>query len=378
MTKTKTPSRRSGSKANHKNNVPATAKEHIDANPSNESDALEKTETHTPPQIKPLPKKNDLGRMLKSARLEKGLSLREVSTKLCIRQTYLSAIEEGRYKDLPWAAYTSGFVRSYASLVGLDSIDVMAKYQEEIAVHEKRPELIMPESKQKFFLPKTVVVLLACVAALGVYLIWYSLFSSSNTAQISSVSPVLMTAELEPPVSTTDVNDEEDEDLDEDSSTPSEPPTATITLAQTSTPPAKIQIPLQTQPKPQVASTPVQPQATEATDVLDDDATEDEHATESSRDRSTQSYGVDPSDSRVMIEASEDSWVEVTSEEGIHFSRVMQVGDRFYVKGDGKGFFLSTGNAKVLVIYVDGKKVSSPSGTIRRNVSLAADDLLKK
>lgn len=313
-------------------------------------------------------KKNELGRMFKTARLEKGYSLKEVSAMLCIRQPYLSAIEEGRYQSLPWAAYTSGFIRSYAKLVGLDPITVMEKYRAEAGLFEKRPELVMPESQKKVMLPKSILVLFAFIAALSLYVIWYRVFSSSNSTQIPPVSPVLMASEMDAPgVSSNPISSDNTSGSVDASSAPP------LTFAMTAETPAL------TPPSAAEKDKPREQSSTLSKQIFDAVSVENEHAVAADTpEHPSQSFGASPSASRVMIEATEDSWVEVTSDDGIHFSRVMQVGDRFYVKGEGNGYFMSTGNAKVLVLYVDGKKVAPLTGTIRRNISLSASDLSKK
>ena len=63
---------------------------------------------------------SDVGRQLRKAREDKGLSLEQVQKAIRIKRVYLEAIEADRLDDLPGPVQARGFVRSYANHVGLD------------------------------------------------------------------------------------------------------------------------------------------------------------------------------------------------------------------------------------------------------------------
>ncbi len=67
--------------------------------------------------------------ILLRAREEYGQDLRSVSDSLRTRYTYLLAIEEGRFNDLPGATYAVGFVRTYADYLGLDSEEIVRRFK---------------------------------------------------------------------------------------------------------------------------------------------------------------------------------------------------------------------------------------------------------
>ena len=71
----------------------------------------------------------ELGQLLREARLEKGLSLEEVEDLTKIRKRYLQAIEDGQYKVLPGPFYVRAFVKNYAEIVGLDPDQVLRIYR---------------------------------------------------------------------------------------------------------------------------------------------------------------------------------------------------------------------------------------------------------
>ena len=83
------------------------------------------------------------GEMLKNARTT-GRRKREISTiskLLCIREDFLTALEEGNYRVIPEDVYILGFARSYAVELGLNPDEVIAKLKKELG--------ILPEPKEQ-------------------------------------------------------------------------------------------------------------------------------------------------------------------------------------------------------------------------------------
>ncbi len=74
-----------------------------------------------------------VGQRLKDARLEKGLSLEDVAKETKIRESFLSAIENGEYGKLPSPSYTQGFVRNYAVFLGLSERETMVLFRREFS-----------------------------------------------------------------------------------------------------------------------------------------------------------------------------------------------------------------------------------------------------
>ncbi len=73
------------------------------------------------------------GERLKAKRIEYGISLQEVSSALLLSVTYLKALEDNHYEELPGLTYIVGYWRSYASLLGID-------ISEDIRIHKIRLE----------------------------------------------------------------------------------------------------------------------------------------------------------------------------------------------------------------------------------------------
>jgi cytoskeleton protein RodZ len=76
---------------------------------------------------------SQLGERLRQARESQGISLAQASQETRILQRYLVALEEGDLAHLPGDVYARGFIRNYASYLGLPAEDVIALYR-----HERR------------------------------------------------------------------------------------------------------------------------------------------------------------------------------------------------------------------------------------------------
>lgn len=70
-----------------------------------------------------------IGEVLKSARTRQGLDIRTVEEQTKIRIKYLRALEAEEWDVLPNPAYATGFLRTYAQLLGLDGEALVDEYR---------------------------------------------------------------------------------------------------------------------------------------------------------------------------------------------------------------------------------------------------------
>ncbi|MFQ5729375.1 MAG: helix-turn-helix domain-containing protein [Waddliaceae bacterium] len=70
------------------------------------------------------------GETLKQKRKERSLSLKEVENATSIRMNYLRAIENGDFNKLISPVYAQGFIRQYASFLGLDGESILREHPE--------------------------------------------------------------------------------------------------------------------------------------------------------------------------------------------------------------------------------------------------------
>lgn len=89
------------------------------------------------------------GSRLRSAREQKGLRLEDAARVTRISKGYLAALEEDNYTRLPSDVYAKGFLRLYATFLGLDEQDVLNLYPHESsgAVTRLEPEVGAIESE---------------------------------------------------------------------------------------------------------------------------------------------------------------------------------------------------------------------------------------
>lgn len=76
---------------------------------------------------------------LKEAREEKNIGLEEMEKKTLISKKYLQALEECRFRDIPYpAVYQKNFVKKYVEALGLEPEPFMKQYLIEESVKEKK------------------------------------------------------------------------------------------------------------------------------------------------------------------------------------------------------------------------------------------------
>ena len=122
-----------------------------------------------------------LGQTLQARREKKKLSLEDVAKKLCIKEVYLRALEEGHYYAFPNRVYGIGFLRSYAKFLGLDSDLMVAEFHAETSDIKDAP-LDMPVIEKHLALPSKKTLGLLSLLILIVIIGWFTvaLFLSTD------------------------------------------------------------------------------------------------------------------------------------------------------------------------------------------------------
>lgn len=124
----------------------------------------------------------ELGRLLCATRMRLSRDLQQIAEVLHIRYNYLVAIEDGRYEDLPGQAYAIGFVRAYADHLGLDGDEVVRRYKEESAGVKHKSAFELPMPAPDSVLPSGTLLLIAVIAGMIVYGVWYAIAGSDRSA----------------------------------------------------------------------------------------------------------------------------------------------------------------------------------------------------
>jgi cytoskeleton protein RodZ len=117
----------------------------------------------------------EIGASLAAARRARGLALGDAEQLTCMREKYLTALEEDRFEELPGRAYARAFLRTYATALGLQADRFVAEFdlrQPEPEEKEPAPEF---RPRQPVRLPASFPALAAVVVvALLVWSAWTS------------------------------------------------------------------------------------------------------------------------------------------------------------------------------------------------------------
>jgi len=344
----------------------------------------------------------NVGSILRQVREEHGLSLDDVAAALKIRRVYLQAIEDGRFSALPGRAYAFGFIRSYAHVVGLDAEAMVRQFKDEIDGRTAQQALYVPTPAPETRIPGGTILLMSVLLAVTAFGAWYYL--SATRFQTEAVGPPLpqqLVALLEPrPAERTTAH------------LPEPPPAAAAGVSTAVAPAAagssggpaasgaasgstsasaaggsridpRITMAdilgadaLRAAVAPKTARAPVEVAGSDE----DDDASADTvgpaasgsaqagraaagaaGATASAAGQDVASrynlsnvFGKEHEQSRILIRATAETWVQVRGEGGDPlFSRILRVGEGYRVP-DRPGVSLRLGNAAGVVVAVDG------------------------
>lgn len=147
---------------------------------------------------------NSVGALLRQERETRGISLETVAEATKIGKNYLRALEEDRYQDLPAAAYLPGFIRAYATYLGLPVDELVRRATAHVPVGASETATVNRPvvtrngiAWQRFILP---VILLAAVLISTFFLSLPSPERPHQTVQPQVVQPPpIPAAAVQPP-----------------------------------------------------------------------------------------------------------------------------------------------------------------------------------
>ena len=114
-----------------------------------------------------------VGEILRTERNKRNRSLDDIAEETKIKKSFLEAIEEDRFTDLPDPIYTRGFVHNYANTLGLEDKEIMPFYRRQVKTDSASPPKKSPPQpidKPRFKITPGVVLTTAISIAIVVFL----------------------------------------------------------------------------------------------------------------------------------------------------------------------------------------------------------------
>lgn len=297
------------------------------------------------------------GADLRAARERLGWDLADLAAGLRIRQAYLQALEDGRTADLPGNAYAVGFLRTYASALGLDPGEMTRRFRAEAEGVNRKTKLTFPAPVPERGVPAGAVILVGAILAVGAYVGWYRMSGSSGPRSDAVQAVPAELAPLAQKAAPLGAPSPTVASLQPTMPSGGSPPPATALQSPSADAPAapKPSVPQQTQFAEIPAVPPTQAAAAVPPAAL------------------TQPV---PQGPRIVLHATADAWVQVRQKQGsVLLNRILRPGEDWPVPADESDLLLTTGNAGGTELVVDGVASAplGPSGAVRRDLPLDAD-----
>lgn len=121
----------------------------------------------------------EIGKLLKKTRFSKKLTVKEVSKHLNIRVVYLDALEKGDFDAIGAPVYLFGFLRTYATFLGIDANDLQDQYLKETGILKHPNCLPYTEAKANCHLsrsnpfPSISIIIISLCILVVLLLAWY-------------------------------------------------------------------------------------------------------------------------------------------------------------------------------------------------------------
>lgn len=156
-----------------------------------ETTAPDPAPTNTPPRpVDPLLQHDSLGAALKAAREARGLTLQDVAGTTRVRRTYLEAIEEMRLDALPSRPFAIGYIRAFATALGLNPDLAIERFKTDEPVLDeplRAPVGVLDERD-----PRVAAFLIGGLVIVAAIVLW----NVAQRAMIASAPPSSLTPEV--------------------------------------------------------------------------------------------------------------------------------------------------------------------------------------
>lgn len=303
----------------------------------------------------------DVGAMLRDRRVELKQDIDTVARQTHIKVGYLKAIEEGRRRDLPGAAYTIGFVRTYADFLGFDGNRLVNDFHAQLAGDRKRAQNAQTAATEEPRVTISPVAIAAGVLTLALvgFFAWGYMSDTGKTdnAATEEAQDIEGEGAAEGGAADATAGEDGDEGAADQAAGTVVAPAAPAEAAVDGATPAPDETAAATAP----VEDQVPPPEADAAPVAEQDPAQPQEAAVA-----------EGSAGKIVLRAKLESWVQVTNAKGeAIFSRVLRSGETYVVPTE-PDLMLTTGNAGGVEILLDGKKLRSLGsiGLVRRDLPL--------
>lgn len=312
-----------------------------------------------------------IGGELRTARQRLGWEVDAVAEALRLKPAFIRAIEHGDIRDLPGTAYAVGFVRTYATALGLNPNEAIRRFRAERDEVNRKTELDFPAPVPQRGVPAGALVLVGAIIAIGGYAAWYH-YSGRSVRSAESVDALPTHLEPLAPPPTPRVVIATPAPLAAPkpvvtpasvaSNLPNEPDVSpSSAAAAVPMPPAA--------PPVAAASAPV---AASANTVVVETTPPPVQAADAAANAAA---GATAAPAPMVIQATADAWIEIKDATGkVVYQTILHPGDSYKVP-DQPQLTLTTGNAAGTEIVFAGNTIGPLKGHVLHNIPLDADSL---
>ena len=305
-----------------------------------------------------------VGLLLKEMRNKQGKSFEEISQELCIRKSYLVAIEESDYNNIPEYPYGIGFIRSYADYLGLNGNEIVRQYKEEAEAdfRKKHPYFVM-EPQVEATVPNRRYLLISIMAMAAIYLLWegYNRFATTESTPVNTNTTVIDTEDtmvnypLKVEDYSTNVNiSEEDAEVSE----------ANVTEDEEEQKAEKTETVIEkTETAEQITVTEASFKEPEKVSDIENKKENKEEIKEEKAEVAKVQKG------SLTVDVLKETWIEVKNDKTLYISKVLQAGDS-YTLPKANDLKLSVGKADGVKVMYNGKEVYKFSPNKKMNISV--------
>ncbi len=269
-----------------------------------------------------------LGEKLKREREARGVSLKEIAAATRIHENYLRALEENDYGTLPGAVFITGFLRNYATHLGLDADKIVIEFEAMKIEPPVKPYAIPGDVDEESSMSTlwTVGFLLLVLVIYVAYVNWPDSAPIKGKPAAEKIEPVKAKEAIPP-------------DADKAKPPAAKPPAAK--------PPAA---------KPTAKEKPAKKEPPVAKPPPDSEVTKNEPAPAAVvKKNAAATPPIKKYKYRLVVTArDEDAWVFVVVDDAIERDLFVRAGQRIIFNGN-KSFIFTTGNASQINLTLNGR-----------------------